>query len=608
MAKFESVGDFERWLAQREDARRHQDAIVLATRAALRVLPLGGPEWQLAWPNERELALTLEAFRALAIARVAAVGATRSGVLGSLAEAAANRIAHADMAPLPDAETYAAMAAASAAFTAAHISASATGAVSYAHDAAVAFTVPIGSNLLATAYAALSTDADLLEIGGKSTQLARRALWLDETGRKMKRPPGIFGGRWEAMKSALLSVGDDWDVWTSWYDAVLAGSSPYPALKAKAARELELRIALLPDALWEKGPQAVNAVIKGMIAEASGGALIDGEDGGLVPQATPDAPPAVPKPRPAAIEPIILDDGRIGLPGVPLAADIAADSLSAALSAARKGFEELAEDVASANVDKRAVAVLKRIASRIPDAAPAQDKLFRLAHVEDLLDGYAKTVNDEWPPLLASSYLALSLQFQRTMRQFPRWREFKRNAEKDRLTEEQIDAAAPLVVSITKTLQGAEADRFVEPALPKALENLAEPLGAAETDNRGPELPIDIIEAGKERLAEDVLESTNNILKKIAEVTLAAWQTTKPELAPFGRGARRYLKGLGTGFEKEADEMGPRDGAKVFKWGRRVLLSLGGYGFVSATGLLDKLPSSFRWLKDVIDFLSKLGS
>ena len=302
-----------------------------------------------------------------------------------------------------------------------------------------------------------------------------------------------------------------------------------------------------------------------------------------------------------------LDDGRIGLPREPLAADIAADSLSAALQAARESFQELAADAASANVDKRAVALLDRIAARIPQAPPTQDELFRLAHVEDLLDGYAKTVDDEWPPLLASAYHALRLQFERTMRQFPRWREFKRNAEKERLTDEQIAAAAPLVIAFSKTLQGAEAERFVEPALPKALSDLAAPVGATQSDSDGREFPIDIIVAGKERLAEDVLESTNNVLKKISEATLAAWRTTTAGLAPFGRGINKHLKGLGSGFEKAAEKAGPRDGAMLFKWGRRILLGLGGYGITWGTGLLDKLPSSFGWLEDFIPFLQALG-
>lgn len=68
------------------------------------------------------------------------------------------------------------------------------------------------------------------------------------------------------MKRDLLISRDDWDVWTDWYDARLAGRSPW-------RQSIEFARATLPDSLWEQGPKAVNAEIKRLIAadRATGG-------------------------------------------------------------------------------------------------------------------------------------------------------------------------------------------------------------------------------------------------------------------------------------------------------------------------------------------------
>ena len=306
-------------------------------------------------------------------------------------------------------------------------------------------------------------------------------------------------------------------------------------------------------------------------------------------------PPEVPPPRPAAVEPIWQTDGRLGLPSKPAESDLESESIDAALVALKVGFVDLADDADEAgNIDRRATQYLRRLAERIPADAPTQDELFRIAHVEDLLKAYGSTVNSEWPDFLASTYHALALQFGRTMRQFPRWREFKRNADKDQLSTWQIDQAVAAAVGFVTSLRDASAQEFVDPILPEALTELSEPVvGDA------PSLP-NSIEAGAELLAEDLLESINNTLKALSEAALKA-------LEPLVRSVGSYSKALAQGFDAEAVVRGARDGRRLFKWVRALLLAGTGIGTAWLTGLLSAFPTKFGWLITVIEFLSKLA-
>ncbi len=190
-------------------------------------------------------------------------------------------------------------------------------------------------------------------------------------------------------------------------------------------------------------------------------------------------------------------------------ADLDGESIDAALVALKNSFTELADDAdAAGNVDRRATEYLRRLAERIPKSPPTQAELFRVGHVEELLKVYASTVNSEWPDFLASAYHALTLQFGRTMRQFPRWREFKRNAEKDQLTAAQIDNILASASEFVVILEENEAREFVDPVLPETLQKLGEPIVADNVIRSA-----NLIEAGAELLAEDLLESIDKHLE-----------------------------------------------------------------------------------------------
>ena len=67
----------------------------------------------------------------------------------------------------------------------------------------------------------------------------------------------------------LLDVNDNWEVWTEWYEARLRGEG--------GIEELEVARLLLPEGVWQRGPAAVNAQIRKLIAAHPSTAESDAE-------------------------------------------------------------------------------------------------------------------------------------------------------------------------------------------------------------------------------------------------------------------------------------------------------------------------------------------
>ena len=103
-------------------------------------------------------------------------------------------------------------------------------------------------------WSALSTDATHLEKGAAASAIARSPLW----------PQGQsdpFQSLWLEMKAALLAAKQDWQVWTIWYDDRLEGR-----VRDEAR---ELAYLRTEEALWDQGPAVVNAEIERRIAMSS---------------------------------------------------------------------------------------------------------------------------------------------------------------------------------------------------------------------------------------------------------------------------------------------------------------------------------------------------
>jgi hypothetical protein len=583
-------------------------SVAFAARAALRVLPIKWEVRGLAFEDEFVADIVLPVFRATGVPWATAKYPARATMLKSAAARAASTAHAAASHAASHAVAYAASARAAAhAADAAH----AATAAAAAHAAYPSF----GLNLhraAAPLWTAVSIDATRVEEGVVASVIAGSPLWPEGQ-------PGQLPFLWHEMKAALLAAKQDWEVWTLWYDDRLEGRV--------RDEERELAYVRIEDTLWNQGPAIVNAEIRRMIEDfeapqsdtqepkrsPAGLSMLDGfsiPGQSHTQEPKPSAIPEIPPQRPAALEPV-WSNGKLVLPARSARTDGDKRANAAALKALRAEINDLADDADSeANIDKRAVAYFRRVARRISDRPPSQDELFRLAHAKEFLEAYAKTVSDEWPEFLARRFHALTLHFDRTVRQFPKWREFVRNAETDRLTPAQAAEVPSLANAFVEALRDEDAREFINPSVPTALQMLQAPLQpAGESDMDRPPLANEQIRPG---LAEDVVESINNIAKRAVEAALASnavdERTAKSKAAVKTKtgGLRGTAKELASGYAvearkslvKESKRLGKETGPAVTKWAKRTILAGG-----AIPVLMRISPAAFHWLEAIKPFL-----
>lgn len=224
---------------------------------------------------------------------------------------------------------------------------------------------------------------------------------------------------------------------------------------------------------------------------------------------------------------------------------------------------------------------------------PSQYQLFRLGHLKELFATYGKTVNEQWPEFLASRYHALTLQFDRTLRQSSLWREFTRNATMETFTTEQVVEAGMLAEGVAGELRAHEAADFVNPTLPASIERLSELASQANADKHILSPQIQNSSTASERLAIDIVEGINNTLKRISEAALQGKIYVSSHLhdvsTTLADGGKDYAENLGKGFKKAARKQGLVDGENAFKWLRRVTIT-GGTG-VGISQFISSYPS-----------------
>ncbi|RAI36408.1 hypothetical protein CH340_03115 [Rhodoplanes serenus] len=388
---------------------------------------------------------------------------------------------------------------------------------------------------------------------------------------------------WTATAQELLAAGQHWRVWTDWYADVLAGRQHSEAWDA-------CFVDLDPDdpLPWDDGPKAVNERVAARLTKLN-------EKLDAMVSDVPANPPEVPKPRPAAIQPVWIN-GRLRLPREPLPADLDPEVLVDALAALRDDLIDLAEEVLSVgNVDPRPAHYLRRVAENIPGTPPSPALLFRLGHAKEVMDRFGRTVDAEWTDLLAVRYHVVLRHFDRTVRQFPSWRAFVQNAGRGKLTPEQVAEAAKLVEPIRVELESDDARAVIDEEIPAALRELGQPIGL--TADKAVAL-----EAGMDALAVDLLESVNNVLKAVVEAALAA----KARLGPIGsRAAEEYLKQADKSLVTEAGRLGDQTGPALVRLVKR--LAIGGFGVAASVPALKRLsqmfPESFGWLEPVLRVL-----
>lgn len=273
-ARIESREQFEQWLKKQPSEEGRRIAVLLAARAALRVLPAVATE--VALSGEREhigqfIAFAFAAFRASAVAWVVGQYPEKAdelryvaGLAQSGADAVVDNRIHALRPYASDYGDYA-----FAVFAASRAAAIAAG-----RNERHAVTDAVGYALHADAYASVSEDVDfdvynsvprdtaglahkgtwrafgddvaLISVGG-CRRLLGAALWRNDNG------PAWCAKFWRALRAAL-PADENWQVWIDWYEDRLDGRSRGEAH--------ELVFASVPEAEWDKGPAAANAWIK----------------------------------------------------------------------------------------------------------------------------------------------------------------------------------------------------------------------------------------------------------------------------------------------------------------------------------------------------------
>jgi hypothetical protein len=287
--------------------------------------------------------------------------------------------------------------------------------------------------------------------------------------------------------------------------------------------------------------------------------------------------PKVPPLRPAALEPT-WSKGRLILLSKS-AEDNGSVMLPLAFKLLRAEIVCLSVDADfDGNIDQKSIAHLRSVAGRIPVCAPAQDELFYLAHLKEFLEAYAKTANNEWPDFFVSRLAAVTDHFDRTIQQFPKWRDFVSNAEKDPLTFEEATEIPALANMMVAALRENEARNLIDPAVPSVLEVFQAPLQSERMRPRqqiaGPG------ESSKLLLANDLFASIDNVTKRIAEAAL--------EIKILGRTTAKM------GFASETLSSAEENGGQAYIWMTRTLLKL-----ITSTPTR-VLHSKFCWLKPIV--------
>jgi len=249
-----SQDEFETWL----QGKPVEWARVIASRTALRVLPLLEQAF-VSDQLEKHHSLTLTSVTFLANLISWSTSKYPDHDMRSASAAAAASADAASAAFAADAAAAAFAAAASTAFAAA------ADATAFADAAAAAASAAAASAAAASAiWNSISADAMALQNGVIPKELASHKLWPASR-------PDWARTAWDSLKSQLIKLGDEWDVWIRWYRSRLAGkpsfSIPSRIIDEPVAEKIDLAIADSSDDFWEQDPAIVNSEIKRIAKE-----------------------------------------------------------------------------------------------------------------------------------------------------------------------------------------------------------------------------------------------------------------------------------------------------------------------------------------------------
>lgn len=259
MVKINNSDDLKNWL----ENKPKEWAQVIASRIALRVLPLAGGIYDAEIDKNISDNLTISIFRANLISWAARKYTTHdiSNAAVSAANAAAIEATDAtDPAAYSANAIYAAARAADAAVFAADAIYAADAA--YAAAGAAAFAADAADAADGAVYLAISKDAEFLQQENSVESLIQQPLWIDGY-------MGLLDGRWQKLKKILLAQNIGWDIWIDWYEDILGGRN-HAGLPDNLAEKLDIKIVTQENDWWEQDAAKINADIKEWVEAARG--------------------------------------------------------------------------------------------------------------------------------------------------------------------------------------------------------------------------------------------------------------------------------------------------------------------------------------------------
>ena len=288
--QFPVDGDFEArriWFTEISKGRSREEVILLANRAALRVLPMLG----LALPQNVGSKKARDAFsdiilptlRCCIVPVLASLTQKSESIrLSSAADAASRAAEFIVTAGLPEFATAATLSAVNAARIVCFADSALTATSTAAHLIVKITEIPVRPAV--EAYL-----SDLMALGnGQRLQsriaMAATPLWPEvelgagefeagmSLGETRSTEPNEFRQLWIEFRKHLFESDDNWDVWIKWYDGIVSGSKNDGTylfgLPTERALKLWHDVALIDDAIWKAGPAVLNAEFKRLVAEA----------------------------------------------------------------------------------------------------------------------------------------------------------------------------------------------------------------------------------------------------------------------------------------------------------------------------------------------------
>ena len=485
-----------------------------------------------------------------------------------------------------NATTDIAAAAANASANAAACAHTAAGGVARANS--VVYTTTIASEVAGSGlsiWKALGSDADRLDSGENASHVAFSALWTREESL-------VVEDQLHSFWLALDGFENNWAVWQSWYDSRLKGQPSFH-LPKKAAEEVDLLIARQSEAWWRRTPEAINADIAEWVSEAK---KQPNDDQQWVDDYR-DGIPMLPPQRPASLQPV-WRDGMLSNQTESATSSISVGSMPEALAALRDQLEQLSSSAReSGQIDDRFIAFLDSVVDTFPTTEPSISGVFALGHQSEMITAYAPVAAREWPDLLNAQYRATQLMFERLVDRFPSWTEFKRDS--TNLNSEQVNSSVIAEEFVADALKDRTIDDDVSPEITKLLDQLAQQV---DEENFPTELREN--DQARESRARDLLESLNNLLKRIAEAALRLTSTTG---RLTGYTAAKWVEGAKEEYDSQSKDLG-----KWFvKWSFRTLKAGAVTAVVGVAGLpfwqwlTITFPTQFGWLGPAANALSK---